>query len=196
MPAVGATARPVTCVIKPHQNGTSEGCRSSLRCSHSAYIQAHSLKRTPAKRVASPPGARSKREKSYRSWQLTLGSPARLWPGRPTSASSAKWGSSAPCGRRRAPSSVPAGCLARSTPRRPLARRRSSPGSSAASLVVILALIHGKFGAMYPVSGGTARFPHFGFGALTGMSFGFFSWLQAVTVAPIECFAVMNYGSH
>ena len=28
------------------------------------------------------------------------------------------------------------------------------------------------------------------------MSFGFFSWLQAVTVAPIECFAVMNYTSH
>ena len=36
-------------------------------------------------------------------------------------------------GRRRAPSSVPAGCSARCTPRRPLARRRSSPGSSAAS---------------------------------------------------------------
>ena len=62
--------------------------------------------------------------------------------------------------------------------------------------VVILALIHAELGAMYPVSGGTARFPHFGFGALAGMSFGFFSWLQAVTVAPIECFAVMNYGSH
>jgi amino acid transporter len=62
--------------------------------------------------------------------------------------------------------------------------------------VVILALIHAEIGAMYPVSGGTARFPHFAFGAVAGMSFGFFSWLQAVTVAPIECFAVMNYGSH
>jgi amino acid transporter len=62
--------------------------------------------------------------------------------------------------------------------------------------VVILALIHAELGAMYPVSGGTARFPHFAFGAVAGMSFGFFSWLQAVTVAPIECFAVMNYGSH
>src|ERR1700728_3980343 len=27
-----------SCVIKPHQYGTSEGCRSSLRCSHSAYL--------------------------------------------------------------------------------------------------------------------------------------------------------------
>ena len=62
--------------------------------------------------------------------------------------------------------------------------------------VVILALIHAELGAMYPVSGGTARFPHFAFGAFAGMSFGFFSWLQAVTVAPIECFAVMNYASH
>ena len=49
---------------------------------------------------------------------------------------------------------------------------------------------------MYPVSGGTARFPHFAFGSVAGISFGFFSWLQAVTVAPIECFAVMQYGSY
>jgi amino acid transporter len=62
--------------------------------------------------------------------------------------------------------------------------------------VVILALIHSELGAMYPVAGGTARFPHFAFGTVAGTSFGFFSWLQAVTVAPIECFAVMNYLSH
>jgi len=62
--------------------------------------------------------------------------------------------------------------------------------------VVILALVHAELGGMYPVSGGTARFPHFAFGSVAGISFGFFSWLQAVTVAPIECFAVMQYGSH
>lgn len=62
--------------------------------------------------------------------------------------------------------------------------------------VVILGLIHSEIGAMYPVAGGTARFPHFAFGAVAGTSFGFFSWLQAVTVAPIECFAVMQYGQH
>ncbi len=62
--------------------------------------------------------------------------------------------------------------------------------------VVILGLIHAEIGAMYPVAGGTARFPHFAFGTVAGTSFGFFSWLQAVTVAPIECFAVMNYTSH
>src|SRR5580700_1695341 len=59
--------------------------------------------------------------------------------------------------------------------------------------VIILALVHSELGGMYPVSGGTARFPHFAFGSVAGISFGFFSWVQAVTVAPIECFAVMQY---
>jgi amino acid transporter len=59
--------------------------------------------------------------------------------------------------------------------------------------IIILALVHAELGAMYPVSGGTARFPHFAYGSIAGISFGFFSWVQAVTVAPIECFAVMQY---
>jgi amino acid transporter len=62
--------------------------------------------------------------------------------------------------------------------------------------VIILALVHAELGAMYPVAGGTARFPHFAFGSVAGISFGFFSWLQAITVAPIECFAVMQYSSY
>jgi amino acid transporter len=62
--------------------------------------------------------------------------------------------------------------------------------------VIILALVHAELGAMYPVAGGTARFPHFAFGSVAGISFGFFSWVQAVTVAPIECFAVMQYASY
>ena len=63
-------------------------------------------------------------------------------------------------------------------------------------IVIILALVHAELGAMYPVAGGTARFPHFAFGSIAGASFGFFSWLQAVCVAPIECFAVMRYGQY
>src|ERR1700748_521173 len=58
--------------------------------------------------------------------------------------------------------------------------------------VVVLGLIHAELGAMYPVAGGTARFPHFAFGAVAGVGFGFFSYLQAVTIAPIACFAVME----
>src|SRR6266700_6200415 len=62
--------------------------------------------------------------------------------------------------------------------------------------VIILALVHAELGAMYPVAGGTARFPHFAYGSVAGISFGFFSWVQAITVAPIECFAVMQYASY
>jgi amino acid transporter len=62
--------------------------------------------------------------------------------------------------------------------------------------VVLLALVHAELGGMYPVAGGTARFPHLAFGSVAGISFGFFSWLQAITVAPIECYAVMQYGSY
>ncbi len=62
--------------------------------------------------------------------------------------------------------------------------------------VIILALVHAELGGMYPVSGGTARFPHFAFGSVAGISFGFFSWLQAVTTAPIECYAVFTYLSY
>ena len=63
----------------------------------------------------------------------------------------------------------------------------------AGAMIIVLALVHAELGGMYPVSGGTARFPHFAFGSVAGISFGFFSWVQAVTVAPIECFAVMQY---
>src|SRR5579875_3878098 len=62
--------------------------------------------------------------------------------------------------------------------------------------VLILGLVHGELGGMYPVSGGTARFPHYAFGGAAGASFGWFSWLQAATVAPIEVLAMITYGTH
>src|SRR3954465_10301086 len=65
-----------------------------------------------------------------------------------------------------------------------------------AAAILLLALVHAELGAMYPVAGGTARFPHYAFGGLAGASFGWFSWLQAATVAPIEVMAVIQYGQH
>ncbi|MCU1668283.1 MAG: amino acid permease [Blastococcus sp.] len=62
--------------------------------------------------------------------------------------------------------------------------------------ILILALVHAELGAMYPVSGGSARFPHYAFGGAAGASFGWFSWLQAATVAPIEVSAMINYATH
>jgi amino acid transporter len=63
-------------------------------------------------------------------------------------------------------------------------------------VVIVLALCHAELGGMYPVSGGTARFPHFAFGSVAGIGFGFFSYVQAVTIAPIECYAFVTYASY
>ena len=60
--------------------------------------------------------------------------------------------------------------------------------------IIILALVHAELGGMYPVAGGTARFPHFAFGSLAGTAFGFFSW--GIAVAPVEAFAVMAYAQY
>jgi amino acid transporter len=60
----------------------------------------------------------------------------------------------------------------------------------------LLALVHAELGGMFPVSGGTARYPHYAFGGVVGMSFGWFSWIQAATVAPIEVEAVIGYAGH
>ena len=62
--------------------------------------------------------------------------------------------------------------------------------------VLVLGLVHGELGSIYPVSGGTARFPHYAFGGAAGASFGWFSWLQAATVAPIEVLAAIGYAQH
>src|SRR6201747_405627 len=59
--------------------------------------------------------------------------------------------------------------------------------------LLVVALVHAELGAMFPVSGGTARFPHYAFGGAVGASFGWFSWLQAATVAPIEVSAMITY---
>src|SRR3954453_9809242 len=55
-----------------------------------------------------------------------------------------------------------------------------------------LALVHATLGGLSAGSGGSARFPHSSFGGAAGASFGWFSFLQSATVAPIEVSAVIN----
>jgi len=62
--------------------------------------------------------------------------------------------------------------------------------------IVLLALVHAELGGLFPVAGGTARYPHYAFGGFAGMSFGWYSWLQAATIAPIEVQAMINYAGH
>ena len=57
----------------------------------------------------------------------------------------------------------------------------------------MLALVHAELGPLFPVSGGTSRFPHYAFGSFAGATFGWMSYLQAATVAPIEVLAAIQY---
>ncbi|MBV8431468.1 MAG: APC family permease [Solirubrobacterales bacterium] len=63
------------------------------------------------------------------------------------------------------------------------------------AIIILLALVHAELGGMFPVSGGTSRFPHYAFGSFAGATFGWASYLQAATVAPIEVLAAIQYFS-
>ena len=61
--------------------------------------------------------------------------------------------------------------------------------------MILLALVHAELGGMFPVAGGSARFPHYAFGSLAGFSGGWFAFLGAVTTAPIEVEAALQYAT-
>jgi amino acid transporter len=50
--------------------------------------------------------------------------------------------------------------------------------------VMLLALTHAELGGMYPVAGGSARFPRYAFGSLVGFTSGWTAFLGSVTVGP------------
>ncbi|PZS09458.1 MAG: APC family permease, partial [Chloroflexi bacterium] len=62
--------------------------------------------------------------------------------------------------------------------------------------VILLALIHAELGGMYPVAGGSARFPHYAFGSMIGFAAGWFAFLGAVTTSPIEVEAALQYATN
>lgn len=61
---------------------------------------------------------------------------------------------------------------------------------------MLLALTHAELGGMYPVAGGSARFPRFAFGSLIGFATGWIAFLGAVTVGPIMVQATLLYTSN
>jgi amino acid transporter len=83
-----------------------------------------------------------------------------------------------------------------------LTAAKSAGGASIVSwvlagvVIVLLALVHSELGAAYPLAGGTARWPRLAFGSLCGFTSGWVSWLQAVTIAPIEVEAALSYLDH
>jgi amino acid transporter len=64
------------------------------------------------------------------------------------------------------------------------------------AIMLLLALVHAELGGMYPVAGGSARFPHYAFGSLIGFAGGWFAFLGAVTTAPIEVEAALQYSTN
>ena len=65
----------------------------------------------------------------------------------------------------------------------------------ASGIVIVLALVHAELGGLFPVTGGTSRFPHYAFGSLAGATFGWMAYVQAASVAPIEVLATIQYMS-
>jgi amino acid transporter len=64
-----------------------------------------------------------------------------------------------------------------------------------AAAVLLLALVHAELGSTFPVAGGSARFPHYAFGSLAGLTSGWIYYLGAVTVAPAEVEAAITYAN-
>jgi amino acid transporter len=62
-------------------------------------------------------------------------------------------------------------------------------------IVMLIALVHAELGGLFPISGGTSRYPHYAFGSLAGATFGWFTYLQASATAPIEVLAAIQYSS-
>jgi amino acid transporter len=62
--------------------------------------------------------------------------------------------------------------------------------------VMLLALTHAELGGMYPVAGGSARFPRYAFGNLIGFTSGWVAFLGSVTVGPIMVEAILLYASN
>jgi amino acid transporter len=65
-----------------------------------------------------------------------------------------------------------------------------------AVVVLVLALVHAELGGMFPVAGGSGRYPHYAFGSLAGLSSAWIWYLGAVTVAPAEVEAALTYANN
>src|SRR5436305_2443849 len=63
-------------------------------------------------------------------------------------------------------------------------------------MILLVGLTYAELGAMFPVSGGVVRFPHYAFGSFASFLMGWITWLAAASVAPIEVEAAIQYASN
>jgi amino acid transporter len=80
------------------------------------------------------------------------------------------------------------------------AAKIAGPGAIFAWLIgglatVIIALTFAELSVLFPIAGGSAQIPYFSHGLLTSFIVSFVAWLSALTMAPIEVQAILQYAS-
>lgn len=61
---------------------------------------------------------------------------------------------------------------------------------------MVIALTFAELSVMFPVAGGTAQIPQHSHGLFTSFVMGWVAWLSALTMAPIEVQAILQYASN
>ena len=62
-------------------------------------------------------------------------------------------------------------------------------------ITIVIALTFVELSVMFPVAGGTAQIPQLSHGPLTSFVVSWVAWLSALTMAPIEVQAILQYAS-
>lgn len=80
------------------------------------------------------------------------------------------------------------------------AAKIAGPGAIVAWIIAgfataIVALTFAELSVLFPVAGGTAQIPKLSHGMLTSFMLGWIAWLSALTMAPIEVQAILQYAS-
>lgn len=65
----------------------------------------------------------------------------------------------------------------------------------AGGATILIALTFAELSVLMPVAGGTAQIPQLSHGSLASFTIGWVAWLSALTMAPIEVQAVLQYAS-
>lgn len=65
----------------------------------------------------------------------------------------------------------------------------------AGAATIIIALTFAEISVLLPIAGGTAQIPKVSHGVFTSFTIGWIAWLSALTMAPIEVQAVLQYAS-
>lgn len=81
------------------------------------------------------------------------------------------------------------------------AARIAGPGAMIAWLIgglatVVIAFTFAELSVMFPVAGGTAQIPQMSHGTFTSFIMSWVAWLSALTMAPIEVQAILQYASN